>query len=147
MNTKQYSILKMKVEFEDLDAAGIVYHVNYLNFLVRARLSYLDSIDYSYMKMLKEGVGFPVVEINQRYKKPLFYGDKINIYSKIIDVGSKTILVAQYINKENEEKSHRDADFKIENIVFEATVKLVSIDTGTGRPIDLPENIRSIFVG
>ena len=42
---------KARVYFEDTDSGGVVYHVNYLKFMERARTEWLRSLDINQLKL------------------------------------------------------------------------------------------------
>ena len=65
---------EFKVDFNDCDPMGIVWHGNYINYFERARCALLDRIGYNYIEMEKSGYMFPVTEVKAKYMKSLRFG-------------------------------------------------------------------------
>ena len=77
MNQYKYSL---PIYFEDTDHTGVVYHPNYLKYFERARLEILGVEKIS--KVWEEkGVTPAIYKIDVTYKNPVFFGDRIDIYS------------------------------------------------------------------
>ena len=47
-----------RVYYEDTDAGGIVYYVNYLKFMERARTEYLRSLGFDQQALMADGILF-----------------------------------------------------------------------------------------
>src|SRR5689334_20317899 len=63
--------LKVRVYYEDTDAAGIVYHASYLRFAERGRTEMLRDAGFDHAQIFKEtGLGFAVVAMNINYRAP-----------------------------------------------------------------------------
>jgi len=50
--------MQIRVYYEDTDAAGVVYHSNYLNYCERARTEYLRERGYSVAELAASGTVF-----------------------------------------------------------------------------------------
>lgn len=66
---------EFKVDFNDCDPMGIVWHGNYINYFERARCALLEKIGYNYIEMEKSGYLFPVTEVRSKYVRSLRFGD------------------------------------------------------------------------
>ena len=69
----------VKVPFNDLDPAGVVWHGRYFKYLESARCALLESLDYSYDGMKDSGFLWPVVDSRIRYLLPFTLGQTITI--------------------------------------------------------------------
>ena len=59
-----------RVYYEDTDAGGIVYYVNYLKFMERARTERLRHLGFSQAQMATENLLFVVHSSQARYHTP-----------------------------------------------------------------------------
>ena len=55
------------VEFYDVDTMRVVWHGNYVKYMEKGRCALLDSLNYGYLEMEKDGTAFPVVDIKLKY--------------------------------------------------------------------------------
>ena len=62
--------LKARVYFEDTDAGGIVYYVNYLKFMERARTELVRTLGFDQSALQRENVIFVVHSVTARYHAP-----------------------------------------------------------------------------
>jgi acyl-CoA thioester hydrolase len=73
----------LTVYFEDTDAAGMVYHANFIKFLERARSDMLQAAGADHIALCLSGGGtYVVAEVHIRYLKPARLGDDLLILSK-----------------------------------------------------------------
>ena len=84
----------IRVYYDDTDAAGIVYHANYLIFCERARSELFFEKDWS--PAMNSG-HFVVKRIEAEYKKPAKLGDMIEVKHKIIDMKNTSLTLKQTI--------------------------------------------------
>jgi YbgC/YbaW family acyl-CoA thioester hydrolase len=145
MRLSEYSVYQFQIEFEDVDMAGVAFHGNYLSYVMRARMHYLNEIDFTYQRMLSEGIAFLVVEANQKFLKPLFCSDKFYVHSKITEVTSKTLTVYQAISKTSNGQKTLPAENTISELTYESSIKLISVDTKTGRAVNMPNHMSALF--
>ncbi len=60
-----------RVYYEDTDAAGIVYHANYLKYMERARTEWLSELGVEIDELVKQyAIVFAVRSINVQYLRP-----------------------------------------------------------------------------
>lgn len=69
----------VRVYIEDTDAGGIVYYVNYLKFMERARTELLRSWGYGKAALFDEQLMFVVHSVNARYHKPARLDDELSV--------------------------------------------------------------------
>lgn len=86
--------LSFQVEFYDVDSMGVVYHGNYPKYFDMARSHLLDKIGYGYKAMERDGFAFPVITMDIKYIKPLYFGDVATI--KVCLVEFRDYLAFKY---------------------------------------------------
>src|SRR5579862_3838279 len=70
----------LRVYYEDTDAAGMVYHANYLKFAERGRSEMLRSLGFPHRKLgAEEGVGFAVRRCTVEYRAPARLEDALTV--------------------------------------------------------------------
>ncbi|GAA0784658.1 tol-pal system-associated acyl-CoA thioesterase [Marinobacterium sediminicola] len=67
----------IRVYIEDTDLGGIVYYVNYLKFMERARTELLRHFGYSQQYLAENDVLFVVTHVEGRYLKPAKLDDEL----------------------------------------------------------------------
>ncbi|MEY2987497.1 MAG: tol-pal system-associated acyl-CoA thioesterase, partial [Pseudomonadota bacterium] len=70
MHWNQTSRCDVDVQFEDIDAGGVVHHPNYLKYLERARCQAMREIGVPFENCLAQGVAFVVAEVHSKYTRP-----------------------------------------------------------------------------
>lgn len=122
-------ITQLKVRGFHEDRFGHANHARYLEFLEEGRWDYLDE------RGPQEGFPslgvFPVVvNLSISYRRPTSAGDTLRIATQVASVSSRKIVMHQTIHQEGTEK-----------LCCEADVSLVLVDSETGRPAVLNEDI------
>ncbi|MBA4502016.1 tol-pal system-associated acyl-CoA thioesterase [Marinobacterium marinum] len=77
----------IRVYIEDTDLGGIVYYVNYLKFMERARTELLRQCGYSQQQLAQDDVLFVVTGVEGRYFKPARLDDEL-LVSVIVERAS-----------------------------------------------------------
>ena len=78
-----FHTFKIKVYYEDTDAAGIVYYARYLNFIERARTEMIyDRLKLNHARLKKEyNAAFVVRECKIKYHKSANFEDQLETVS------------------------------------------------------------------
>ena len=94
---------KLRVQYEDTDAGGIVYHAQYLAFAERARSAWLRCLDIDQSAMLADnGLGFVVRRIEVDFHLPAGLGDILDVETGLLRLGGVSLKLQQkIINREN----------------------------------------------
>jgi YbgC/YbaW family acyl-CoA thioester hydrolase len=134
------------VQFEDIDGGGVVHHPNYLKYLERARCQAMREIGVPFESCLKDGVAFVVAELNAKYLKPIHFGQRVFVLTRLVALRKSSLKVFQKIvetpppeNLQSDLKSFFSSER--ENF-FMAQLRLVAVDLQTGRPVSVPESLR-----
>ena len=103
-NINKISILKhsnnIRVYYEDTDAGGLVYHVNYLKFAERARTEMLRKMKIEQLILKnKYDIQFVVKNLFIEFFKSAQLDDLLNIKSIILNISAAKIIMEQTIYK------------------------------------------------
>ncbi|MFT5133940.1 MAG: tol-pal system-associated acyl-CoA thioesterase [Gammaproteobacteria bacterium] len=120
----------IRVYYEDTDAAGVVYHSNYLKYMERARTEWLRTLGFSQAVLRKESETIIVIsEIDIKFMKPAKLDDMLEVKSTLIKVTRASFLFDQQIEKLQEK-------------ICVARVKGVCLDALTFKPRRLPAELK-----
>ncbi len=119
-----------EVYYEDTDMGGRVYYANYFKFVERARSKLLTNIGIDQRRLLEEeGLYFIVKKISAEYLSPSFFGDKLLIKTRLLEIKKATLILGQKV-------------FRKDKTLFDCEVKIALLDSG-GKVIKLPKEIES----
>jgi 4-hydroxybenzoyl-CoA thioesterase len=122
------------VRFGDLDAAGIAYYPNLVNFLHEAFEDFfVGHVGRPYPEVFRDGLGFPTVKVEMEFLSPVHYGDHVDIRVVVERVGNSSVQIRY-------EGSVGGWP------VFRAHNTAVVVDMRTFRPTPLPPWLRERFV-
>ena len=121
----------MRVYYEDVDLAGIVYYANYLRFIERARSEMVREAGIDQAAMRAEGLVFAVRRVEADYLRPARYDDRLKISTQLQEVTAARFVMAQAVERDGE-------------TLFQARVEIVCMDL-TGRPRRLPDGVRRMY--
>ena len=91
-------IYRRAINYYETDKMGIVHHANYLHYLEESRINFLDSNSLSYALLESKGIYSPTSKISISYKKPVTYGDVIEVETYLAEV-SPVRFVFNYVIK------------------------------------------------
>lgn len=63
----------------EYDMGGVLYHANYFHLYEQGREALLTDIGSPYINFVTEGCHLAVTESSQKFIKPVYYGDKLNL--------------------------------------------------------------------
>ncbi len=92
----------VRVYIEDTDVGGIVYFVNYLKFLERARTELLRSHGYSQQTLAESGTLFVVTRTECDYRKPARLDDELLIEVEIEKISATRVTFLQRIHRSSD---------------------------------------------
>ena len=119
----------VRIYLEDTDPGGIVYYVNYLKFLERARTEFMRSLGFDRSDTFNTASMFVVSDIAVRYLSPAFLDDEITVTASVANVKGASIGMRQNI-------------FRAENKVVDASLSLVWVDRQNLMPCRLSKEMR-----
>jgi acyl-CoA thioester hydrolase len=122
--------IRIKIYYEDTDAAGVVYYANYLKYMERARTELLLEKGIDVAEYHTKGCMFAVVDVDIHYKRPAKLGEIIEVTTDIIDITHVTISIKHRIVRDN-------------TLLVEANVRIACIDQN-GKPRRIPDEMKQI---
>jgi tol-pal system-associated acyl-CoA thioesterase len=93
---------KLRVYIEDTDAGGIVYYVNYLKFMERARTEFMRSLGFGRSFIFNRDLMFVVRDISVRYILPAQLDDEIEATARVTGVGGASLELEQLLRRGDE---------------------------------------------
>ena len=102
-NEAQPFALKCRVYYEDTDAGGIVYYVNYLKFMERARTECLRSLGFAQSQLTGENLLFVVHSAEARYHAPARLDDELFITAEVIELNRASLRFRQQVRRATDE--------------------------------------------
>lgn len=126
---REFSV-KVRVYYEDTDVAGVVYYVNYLKFMERARTEWLRHLGFDQHRLsVDPGVIFAVRSANVDYLRPAHLDDLLDSTLTVKRSGSASITFAQEVRRGEE-------------VLCRGEVKIASLAAASFSLIAVPEEIK-----
>ncbi|MFC7367895.1 tol-pal system-associated acyl-CoA thioesterase [Vreelandella zhaodongensis] len=123
--------MSVRVYMEDTDAGGIVYYVNYLKFMERARSEWLRNLGLNQQALLDEGTQLVVYRLACHYSKPAQLDDELVVTTTVENVGRCRMTFAQQIQRNKE-------------LLCAATVEIACLEAQRLRPKAWPATFKSL---
>jgi 4-hydroxybenzoyl-CoA thioesterase len=121
------------VRFGDLDAAGIAYYPNLVNFLHEAFEDFFTGhVGRTLPDVFDEGLGCPTVKLEMEFVSPVRYGDHVEVGVVIEHVGTSSVRIRYSGSVEG-------------TPVFLARNTVVWVDMKTFTPTAVPDWLRERF--
>ncbi len=111
--------MDVRIYYEDTDAAGVVYHANYIKYLERARTEFFRSNGFLVAELASEGFIFPVIRLELDFKSPAHHDDLLSVETIPLKISGASFMLRQ--------KIVRSADGVL---LFEGLVTLACVNTG-----------------
>ena len=122
-------VFPIRVYYEDTDAMGIVFYVNYLKYAERARTEVLRQMGREQDRWLRErDVGFVVRRCEVDYLAPARLDDVLRVETRLLDVGAASLRLRQDIFR---------AAVKLTGLVLR-----LALVSRAGKPQRLPRDLR-----
>lgn len=119
----------IRVYIEDTDAGGIVYYVNYLKFMERARTEWLRSLGFDKAGANHESYQFVVREAAIRYRSPARLDDELLVTARLNEAGGASLTLQQEVRRDGQ-------------VLAEAEVVVACVQGATLKPCRLPPAMR-----
>ena len=127
---------RCRVYYEDTDAGGIVYYVNYLKFMERARTERLRSLGFAQSQLAGEDLLFVVHSSQARYHAPARLDDELLVSAEVVEIKRASLRFEQQVRRAG------DAVLLCEGQFVVACVRAESL-----KPRPIPEALRAAFAG
>ena len=101
--------IRIRVYYEDTDAAGIVYHAAYLAFAERARTEMLRCLDLDHATLrARFGLTFAVRRCSVDYRAPARLDDLLEIRTRVVRLGGASLELEQRVLRAAQLLTHLD---------------------------------------
>jgi acyl-CoA thioester hydrolase len=77
------AVAEVRVIMADTDAAGIVYHANYLRWFEVGRAELIRQVGLTYVEFSARGFALPVIEAHLRYRVASRYDDLLAVHARV----------------------------------------------------------------
>ena len=120
----------IRVYYEDTDAAGIVYHANYLKFAERARTEMMRASGSDHRDLAANfDAYFAVSRCEIDYLRPALLDDLLTVETRVLDIRGAAINLDQQVRRG-------------EDLLARLRLRIACVSR-QGRPQRLPEPIRA----
>lgn len=128
MNAPAEFSLPLRVYIEDTDAGGIVYYVNYLKYIERARTEFMRSLGLDRAAIFNADLMFVVKAITVDYLRPAQLDDDLLATATVVQLGGASIKLQQRVLRGSQE-------------LISAAVELACVDPKTLAPRRIPKDM------
>ena len=125
---------RCRVYYEDTDAGGVVYYVNYLKFMERARTERLRELGFAQSALAGENLLFVVHSSQARYHAPARLDDELLVSAQVIELNRVSLRFNQQVWRAS------DATLLCEGQFLVACVRADSF-----KPRAIPKALRAAF--
>ncbi len=127
--TGEFSI-PIRVYIEDTDAGGIVYYVNYLKYIERARTEFMRSLGFGRTVIFSSDLMFVVRDVRIEYLLPARLDELLTATARLTAVGGAFIEITQSV-------------FRDDVCLCHGQVKIVCVGRESLKPTRMPVTMRS----
>lgn len=120
--------LPVRVYIEDTDAGGIVYYVNYLKFMERARTELMRSQGYAKPAFLADGLMLVVHSAQVNYRQAARLDDALVVTASIAKLARTYLIFRQRVLRHN-------------SVLCEADIKVACVEQDSMKPSALPKAV------
>jgi acyl-CoA thioester hydrolase len=123
--------IEIKIRYDEVDKMGYVYHGNYAKYFHLSRTELLRTVGLCDKTLEEQNILLPVIEMNIRYLKPIFYDDIIKISTRLLETTyTKMLFEHNVYNMKNE-------------LINKGISTLALVNLESRKPIRMPEFIRT----
>ena len=127
-------VYRLRVYFEDTDAAGIVYYASYLRMAERARTEMMRLLGADHAGMMRDdGLMLAVRRCAIEYLAPARLDDVLEIRSGLVEIGGASLRARQTVHRGGE-------------VLARIDLRLACV-SDIGRPARFPARLRSALAG
>jgi acyl-CoA thioester hydrolase len=124
---RQPFTFRLRVYYEDTDAAGVVYYANYLKFMERARTEWLEALGFPLAPFEQaHGVAFVVHRVEVDFLLPARLNDTLLATVEMLDRKAATLRLRQTV-------------LRGDALLTRAQVGLACVDSQALRPRRIPD--------
>ncbi|HIJ96047.1 MAG TPA: YbgC/FadM family acyl-CoA thioesterase [Desulfuromonadales bacterium] len=125
--------MDIRIYYEDTDAAGVVYHSNYIKYFERARTEYLRDNGLTVAQFAEDGFVFPVIRVEIEYKSPARLDDLLTITTLPVRTGGSSFTISHSVIRKSDG-----------TVMAEAVITLVCVNPEL-KPVRIPATLRTLL--
>ena len=127
-------VWRVRVYYEDTDAAGIVYHANYLRFMERARTEWLRALGFEQDALLGDfNIVFVVNQTDVKYVRAARFNEELTVTTGLKRLRGASLEFVQIIE---------DCD---QRCVCTASNRVACVDASSFKPRRIPGQMLRVF--
>ncbi len=123
----------MRVRYAETDAAGVVYHGEYLTYFEVVRIELLRALGHPITDIEARGVLLPVVEARLKYLRPARLDDLLTVSVVLDSLGPASFSLGYEVTREDG------------LLLVTGSTRLAVCELETGRAIAMPAWLRDLF--
>lgn len=123
-----------RVYYEDTDAGGVVYYVNYLKFMERARTERLRALGFSQHQLAAQNLLFVVHSAQTRYHAPARLDDELRVSAQVEKLGKARLDFVQQVVRVQDNQ-----------LLCEGRFTVASVAADSFKPVAMPAALHSTF--
>lgn len=142
-----YCISPFRISFAETDAMGIVHHSNHNRFFERGRIEFLRQADIIYADLARDGVHFPVLRTECKYKRAINFDDEILVETRISKLSKTRLEFAYRIYRYKDQSEHLmlDKPFDLSDDLVTEGISEHCCLAPDGKPQRIPDNILKLL--
>lgn len=127
MNSGEFS-QPIRVYIEDTDAGGIVYYVNYLKFMERARTELMRTLGFGKDYIFNHDLMFVVSEVGVHYLRPAVLDDELRATARIEQLRGASMVMHQRV-------------LRGDQVLAQGSVTIACVDRAGVKPRRIPRDM------
>lgn len=135
-NKSQPFTHRCRVYYEDTDAGGVVYYVNYLKFMERARTERLRALGFAQSQLAEQGLLFVVHSAEARYLAPARLDDELVVSAELDELNRASLVFTQQVRRAGDDA-----------LLCEGRITVACVRADSFKPRAMPEALRAAFAG
>ena len=121
--------IPLQINYEDTDAAGVVYYGNYPGYMERARNACLRGLGFPLNKLTQQySALFVVSEVRLKYLSAARLDDELEVTVEILQLKRASIVFAQQVRRGGE-------------VLVDGEIRLALVNNDTFRPCRIPQEL------
>lgn len=125
--------IPVRVYYEDTDAAGVVYHANYLKYMERCRSDWLQHCGCNVQAVAERfGILFVLRRVAVEYRSPARLCDLLNVTLDVARVGRVTLDLEQSVHRNGE-------------VLCSGILRLASLEPASFKPKSMPDHLLTLI--
>jgi 4-hydroxybenzoyl-CoA thioesterase/acyl-CoA thioester hydrolase len=118
--------LPLRVYIEDTDAGGIVFYVNYLKYMERARTEFMRAKGFAKNEIMNDALMFVVSELKTKYLRSARLDEQLFVTATVIAAAKASMVFEQRVYRDQE-------------LLCDAQVKVACVDRVSLKPKRIPQ--------